>query len=182
MWVHDHLDVRRRDGVSIFVVRRTRTNEALIALILCVGLGWIPVALVPTLIPRVLIAIGVAGVAFFAIRRAFRIRIEADRETVAIFNYWRSYQMPWSRVRRIGLAAANQGVLLQRALGFELNDGKIVCAQGTPRNSAQRERLVAQLRSIVPGHVEWYEPLKPTGVNRNAVSNASGVAGANDQS
>jgi hypothetical protein len=155
--VHDHLRIQR-DGEHLrLIVRRTQVNEALIAVILVIGLGWIPIALILQansnafrVAASVVISLALVSGAFLAARRAFRIRAEVSTDGVRVFNYWRTFEFAWSDVREVGMSSINQGVLPQPAVAFRLVNGQTVAVLGTPRNDEQRRRFISELQASAP--------------------------------
>lgn len=90
-----------------------------------------------------------------AVRRAFRLSIEASRESVNISNYWRTYSFEWSDVRAVRVGVEVMGVIPIPAFLFTLRTGKTVRAQATPqREEGQRAAMVA-LAAIAPREVEF---------------------------
>ena len=157
MRVHDSLRIARSDDRVRLSVRRTQINEALIALILVIGLGWIPIALVLQasthamgIAVSALTSLALVGGALLAARRAFRIRVEVSPESVCVFNYWRTFRFPWSDVREVGMGSINQGILPQPAVAFGLIDGRTVAVLTTPRNDEQRRRFISELEASSP--------------------------------
>jgi hypothetical protein len=72
-----------------------------------------------------------------------------------VLNYWRTFEFAWNDVKDVGIGAITQGPLPQPALAFGLRDGRIVCAQATPRNSSELQKLVRELTSWAPNSVVW---------------------------
>jgi hypothetical protein len=155
---HDSVRITQRDGRSVFVVRRVQTNEAVISLITA-GLVAFLVSLISGGWP-VAVGLGLAGAGGVAgAARAFRIKIEADRERIEIRNYWRTFRIDWRDVRQVGVGALTQGVLPVPAVAFGLADGAVVCAQATPRNRGEQAKLGRALAALGPESVTWSSDL-----------------------
>jgi hypothetical protein len=151
---HDSVLVEARGGSARFVVRRVQTNEAAIALISVAVLAWI-VFIVASVLVRYSILATLLLAAVVAVKRAFRIRIETSGEHVRVLNYWRTFEFEWADVKDVGVGSLTQGPLPQPALAFGLRSGQIICAQATPRNHAQRQKLARELASRAPHSVAW---------------------------
>jgi hypothetical protein len=152
--VHDSVHVDSRDGFAVLVVRRVQVNEATIALICFALLGYVTFLVADSYV-RYLIVAALMLLAAIAMARAFRIRVETSKEHVRVLNYWRTFEFAWNDVKDVGIGAVNQGPLPQPALAFGLHNGRIVCAQATPRNSGELQKLVRELISWAPDSVVW---------------------------
>jgi hypothetical protein len=152
--VHDSVIVEARAGSTIFVVRRVRTNEALIALIFCALPAWFAFTFASGVF-RYMILAALLLAAAVAVARAFRIRIETTGERVRVLNYWRTFEFAWVDVKDVGVGAVTQGALPVPALAFGLLNGRTICAQATPRNQAELRKLARQLASGAPNAVNW---------------------------
>ena len=154
MRVSDKLEVSHVGQITRFAVRRTQINEALIAIIIGVGFGWIVIYLLP--FHGKLIAFGVLTLlTVLAALRALRIRLDVSPDGVTIVNYWRTREIPWHAIEAIAPAVLTQGVLLHPVLAFRLEDGTVRGIQATPRNRGQRDLLAEHLWRVKPQHVRW---------------------------
>jgi hypothetical protein len=155
MKVHDSLSVSTHGEIRRFVVGRTQINEAAIAVIACLGGGWIPAAMASGLWRLAIGAIVIGAATVFA-RRAFRICIESTPERLRILNYWRTFEFPWRDVRDVGVGSLTQGVLPQPAIAFRRADGRVIRAQATPRNLLERRQLMEALAVDAPSETAWH--------------------------
>ena len=157
MRVHDSLRIERHGDSTTLMVRRTQLNEALIAVILCIGSGWIIVAVVPGLF-RWFIGALVLILTIASANRALRIEVQVEADRVRVANYWRTFRFDWVDVREIGMGAVMQGILPQPCVAFRLADNRVVCVQATPRNDAERQRFLEELAVFAPERVRWRVP------------------------
>jgi|SRR5712691_1129926 len=160
--VHDSLSVTVNGESAVLVVRRVQFNESAIALITLAGLAWFVVRFGSGLLVQVGLLGALVLLAALAISRALRIRIEVSSERVRILNYFRTFEFPWTEVQNVGIGALTQGPLLQPAIAFGLRDGRVVCAQATPRNPTQQRLLAKELASRAPNSVAWRPDLVTT--------------------
>lgn len=138
-----------------YASRRLWRNESLIAAMTCatpgviaaleIGRPWAYVILGSTIL-----------VGAWAVRRAFRLALEASSDVVTVHNYWRTYRFAWLDVTKIGLGEETMGVLPQPAIAFGLRSGRIIRAQATPFKTAEQQVVFDALAALAPPSVEFF--------------------------
>jgi hypothetical protein len=135
---------------------RARLNESLVAAGFC-GTAGAVAALGVGMPGAVLVLATTLAVSVWAIRRAFRLSLEASSDHVVVRNYWRVYEINWIDVAEVGLGELAMGPAIATgpAVAFVLRNGKVIHAQSTPVHENEQDRIFGALAELAPPSVKF---------------------------
>jgi hypothetical protein len=106
-------------------------------------LGW-PVALL----------LGTAFAVIFGVR-GWRISLVADRESVRISNFFRTYDVRWSDIDSVGIGTGVSGGAPLPAVVVQKKNGGHVDSQATISTRRERLRVMQALEQLAPASVTF---------------------------
>jgi hypothetical protein len=129
---------------------------------LCAGAlagGWVLFGIGVALFAGVrdlLVAVPAAAFAAIGVLRGWRISLVADRESVRIHNFLRSYDLRWGQIGSVAVGTGDAGGLPLPAVVLTLaRNGVHVAAQATTSGRRERVRVLKALEQLAPASVTF---------------------------
>ena len=144
------------------MTERVESRPLVVRLVLCVGAvagGWILLGIGVSLFAGVrgwMLALLAAAFVVAGVVRGWRVSLVANRESVRIRNFFRTYDIPWSDIGSVAIGTGNSGgaplpaVVVRNARG-----GSHVAAQATTSGRRERLRVLQALEQLAPASVTF---------------------------